>query len=352
MRKRYIDNIRWITVALVVIYHVFYAFNGVGVPGGVGAFSDVQYRDSVLYMIYPWFMLLLFVVSGMSARFYLNTHTCREFIKSKTIKLLVPSTVGLFVFWWILGYFNMKIGGAFEGLSTVPKPILYLIMCISGIGPLWYIQLLWVFSMILAVFVKLEKDKLRNICKRTNAAVLILMSPIVWGAAQLGNVPVVTVYRFGIYGVGYFIGYLILSHDEVMNRLERIWLPLAAGAIILGIVFTAVYWGRPYAEHDVLDTPLCSFYAWIAVLGVLSFMKKHGDFKNGFSGFMTRRAWGLYLFHYLPLIVCAYYIYAEPIPTEFKYILAGFSGFFGGIFLYEIISRIPVLRRIVCGITV
>ena len=29
MRKVYIDNIRWITVALVVIYHEIYMFNGV-----------------------------------------------------------------------------------------------------------------------------------------------------------------------------------------------------------------------------------------------------------------------------------------------------------------------------------
>ena len=38
MRKKYIDNIRWITVALVVIYHAFYIFNGSGVLGGVGSF--------------------------------------------------------------------------------------------------------------------------------------------------------------------------------------------------------------------------------------------------------------------------------------------------------------------------
>ena len=29
MRKIYLDNIRWITVVLVVIYHVIYIFNGV-----------------------------------------------------------------------------------------------------------------------------------------------------------------------------------------------------------------------------------------------------------------------------------------------------------------------------------
>ena len=352
MRKKYIDNIRWITVALVVIYHVFYIFNGSGVLGGIGSFSDTQYQDIVLYILYPWFMLLLFVVSGMSARFYLETHTPGEFIKSKTAKLLIPSTLALFVFWWTLGYFNLKIGGAFGNMQTVSKPILYMIMSISGTGSLWYIQLLWVFSMVLVLLRKIEKDRLWNFCKKTNCLVLIMLTPLIWGAAQIGNVPIVTTYRFGIYGTGYLIGYLVFSHDEVMNRLEKIYLPLCVSAIIFGIACTVAFWGKPYAEHIVLDTPLCNLYAWIAVLGILSFMKKRGNFENGFTRFMIKKSWGLYLFHYLPLTVCAYYIYNADIPVVLKYITTIFSGFFGGVFLYEIISRIPVLRYVVCGINV
>ena len=36
MRKYYLDNIRWITVIIVVIYHVFYMYNAEGVLGGLG----------------------------------------------------------------------------------------------------------------------------------------------------------------------------------------------------------------------------------------------------------------------------------------------------------------------------
>ena len=149
MRKTYIDNIRWMTVVIVVIYHVIYMFNGVVTSGVIGPFAPVQYQDAFQYFVYPWFMLLLFVISGMSARFYLNQHSGREFLKSRTTKLLVPSTIGLFVFFWIAGYYNMRIGGAFESMSAVPGPVLFVIMAFSGIGPLWYIQLLWVFSVLL-----------------------------------------------------------------------------------------------------------------------------------------------------------------------------------------------------------
>ena len=56
MRKYYLDNIRWVTVVLVVIYHVIYMYNGEGILGGVGKITslDVQYYDIFLYAFYPW----------------------------------------------------------------------------------------------------------------------------------------------------------------------------------------------------------------------------------------------------------------------------------------------------------
>ncbi len=81
MRKIYLDNIRWTTVLLVVIYHVFYIFNSVGVPGGLGSFSDLQYQDVILYFVYPWFMILLFTVAGMSAKYALDVKSKKEFIQ-------------------------------------------------------------------------------------------------------------------------------------------------------------------------------------------------------------------------------------------------------------------------------
>ena len=84
MRKPYIDNIRWITVVLVVIYHVIYMFNGIVTFGVIGPFSEVQYQDVYQYIVYPWFMLLLFVVSGLCARFSLDAHSERERLRCST----------------------------------------------------------------------------------------------------------------------------------------------------------------------------------------------------------------------------------------------------------------------------
>ena len=106
MRKHWIDNLRWVTVLLVLFYHVIYYYNGKGVVGGIGGFGGPQYQDFVMYLLYPWFMPLLFLLAGISARYALDAHSEKEWFQSRTRKLLVPATIGLFVFQWIAGYFN------------------------------------------------------------------------------------------------------------------------------------------------------------------------------------------------------------------------------------------------------
>ena len=351
MRRLYIDNIRWITVVLVVLYHVIYMFNGIETFGVIGPFSDVQYQDAYQYVVYPWFMLLLFVVSGMSARYELDHRPEKEFIKNRTGKLLVPSTLGLLVFWWILGYYNLLISGGLEQMAAVPKPVLFIIMAVSGIGPLWYIQMLWIFSVLLVWVRRVEKDRLWKLGEKANVPFLVLFAIVIWGAAQILNTPMIVVYRFGIYGVGFFVGYFIFSHDEVMEHLEKCWLPLTVCAVILAVVFTVMYWGRPYAEHSVLDTPLCNLFAWIAAIAVFAFMKKWGNISNTFTRWMAAKSWGLYLFHYLFIAMAAYYltVYTK-LPAVLLYLFVAGAGFGGAYLAYEIVRRIPVLRWFICGI--
>lgn len=352
MRKHYVDNIRWITVVLVVFYHVIYIFNGVQPFGVIGPFADTQYQDSVQYLLYPWFMVLLFAVSGMTSRYYLEVHSDKAFIKSRTRRLLVPGTIGVLVFGWIQGYYNMQISNAFDTLSGVPKPVLFIIMSLSGIGVLWFVQILWVFSVLLVLIRKIEKDRLHTLCRKCGIIVLLILTVFIFLAAQVLNTPLITVYRFGIYGLSYFIGYFILSHDEVVDRLSKFWLPLAAAALVSGIAYTVLYFGENYAIEPYINNVLACVYAWLMTLAVIAFMKVYGDKETKLTKWMSAKSFGLYVFHYLPLSMAAWYlhIYAQELPVVLHYILTGISAFAGGVLLYEIIRRIPILKWCILGI--
>ena len=119
-------------------------------------------------------MPILFLVAGISSRLYLEKHTNKEFIKSRTVKLLVPSTIGLFAFQFLQGYVNMYLNNAFESLGQTPKVVTYFIMVLSGTGVLWFIQLLWIYSLILVLIRKIEKDRLLNVGAKTPIWMIIL----------------------------------------------------------------------------------------------------------------------------------------------------------------------------------
>ena len=357
MRKYYLDNIRWITDVIVVIYHVFYMYNAEGILGGLGKITSVpvQSYDIFLYLVYPWFMPVLFLVSGISSRLYLERHSDREFIKNRTRKLLVPSTVGLFAFQFIQGYVSMSLGTGFTELTAagVPKPVLFLIMAASGTGVLWFIQLLWLYCMILVFLKKVERGKLLRAGEKTPGWLILLFYFPVWGAAHILNTPVVSVYRIAFYFVFFILGYYVFSHDEVIEKLKKYAIPLIVTGVVACVIFTALYFsiGANYADEPANRNPLYVACAYFGSLAVLSGMARFGDCSNRFTKWMRGRSFGLYVFHYLGISSVALLI-AKPgsLPAPVCYLLSLAAGFAFGFGLNEIISRIPFFRWAVLGI--
>lgn len=353
MRKSYLDNLRWVTVVLVVLYHVFYMYNAEGVAGTLGKITnlDVQYYDIYQYIVYPWFMLILFIVSGASARYALDKHTGKEFIKSRTTKLLIPVTVGLIAFQFIQGWINISFSGVTDN-PDMPFVGKVLVCILSGVGVLWYLQMLWIFSLIIVLIKKIDKDRFWNVCRKTPFWVLILIAGLVYGAGQILNTPVIVSYRFGLYFTGFLLGYFVFSHDEVIEVTKKYFWLFAAIAVGLCIAFCIVYFGWNYADNPVYRSPLFLLYAWFGSLAMIGGFAKFFDFETKFTKWMSSHSWGLYVFHYLGISAVALYL-AKPglIPAWAAYLLSTVAGFALAYALYFVISRIPVYRWAVLGIT-
>ena len=373
MRRVYLDNIRWITVALVLVYHVFYLFNAEGVFGGIGGFAEVQYQDVIEYVLYPWFMLLLFVVAGMCSRYALERleeklpsrkEAHRQFIRSRTTKLLVPSTLGLLVYHWMTGYLNMIAGGGSipEG---VPGLIRYFIYALTGIGPLWFIQDLWLFSLLLVVFRLLDKKdrayafcgKLGNMSSITITVSLMALAALFWLAAQWfpGSTEahpwagLLNLYRPLFYLVGFLVGYYVLSHEKVTDALaEQRW-----ALLFIGITCAVLYVYRNFGADYPMLAPrrLTNVYAWMAVLAMLGCFKAWGNKTSGFATYMTRSSFGLYIVHYLPCLATAWTLKTmTTLPVWAIYVITLLATFLVSIALWESLRRIPIIRWMMFGI--
>ena len=352
-RKHYLDNIRWITVAIVVIYHVFYMYNAEGVIGVVGRITDVrvQYWDIYQYITYPWFMVLLFMISGISSRLYLDRHTDKEFIRSRTTKLLVPCTIGLFAFQFIQGIVNTGLSELFIREPAMPMVGKVFAVIASGIGVLWYIQMLWIFSLLLIPVRRIDKDRLWNVCAKTNICVIILFIIPFYFMGQILNTPIIVVYRFGLYFFAFLSGYFVFSHDEVIEVLKRWSVPLMSAAIVLCVIFCVTYFGENYADNPAYRSVPFLAYSYTASIAIIGSMARFMDISTPFTEWMSKRSYGLYIFHYLGISAVGLYL-AKPgiIPAPAAYLISLIAGFAGAYLLNAVISRLPFFGWAVLGI--
>ena len=361
MRKHWIDNLRWTTVLLVLLYHVIYYYNNKGVFGGIGGFGEFpqvqQYQDVLMYMVYPWFMPLLFILAGVSARYALQNKTGKEWFRARTRKLLVPGTIGLFVFHWMVGYFNTIPAGTAVG--DLPFPVKYGIYAVSGTGPLWFVQLLWLLSAVLLLVRRTDaKDKFRNLCGKSSIVVIVLLGILFWAGEQtLVRNPrpdsadgLANLYKPVFYLICLLMGYFVFSHDEVQEKVRRYRIPLMACAAVSGTVLIITTWGENNTSAEYMGTPLNSLYGWLMCLAMMGWFAHRFDFTNGFSHYMTRSGYGIYIVHYLVVASLGYMmkVHTQLSPVAI-YVILTVAVFTLSPLLYEVLHRVPFIRWCVFG---
>lgn len=348
-RKYHLDNLRTFTVMLVPVYHVFYMFNGAGVLGGMPNPESIPLFDGFCTLVYPWFMVLLFCVAGIAARYSLQKRGGKTFLRERAVKLLLPSTAGLFVIHWITGYLNIRIGGALE---YIPAFLVYPISVLSGIGPLWFVQTLFLFSLLLVPITKLDRrERFDRLCGKAPLPVLLLLVLPIWGSAQILNLPVLTMYRFGIYFTAFFIGYFILSHDEVTERLERAWLWTSVPALLTAVIYMWKFHGSNYASDPVLKHLLTNIYLWLTVLAALGVFRKFFNKQSTVGKYLAANSYGFYILHYPILITITYLLHFHTaLSTLPKIGIILIDQFVLTWALNELLRRIPLLRTAVLGI--
>ena len=363
MRKHWIDNLRWVTVLLVLLYHVFYFYNNKGVFGGIGGWGEYpdcpQYQDVVMYILYPWFMPLLFLLAGISARYALDKHSACEWFRARTRKLLVPGTIGLFVFQWMTGYFNIMVAGQGEVLAGIPGPGKYIMCALSGIGPLWFIQLLWLLCLILLVVRLLDKkDIFRDWCGKANMIWIIMLGLLFWAGEQtLIKSPrpespdgLINLYKPLFYLVPFLLGYFVFSHDEVQNKVKIAWIPLMVCAVASGGILIGTTFGRDNTAPEYLGSPLNCLYGWLMCLAMMGWFQAKFDKTSPFAAYMTRNSYGIYIVHYLVIAALGYMLkqYTQLPPVAIYAILTA-AVFVISPLLNEILKRIPFIRWAVLG---
>ena len=343
-RRIFLDNIRWMTIILVIVYHVVYVFNSSGVVSNIVA-PGIQAFDSFLTFVYPWFMCLLFLTAGMSARYALLHKSKKLYLKERFRKLIIPFFGGIFLIGWINGWVTAQYIDIFAG-QNVPGAIKYIVYCAMGIGPLWFILELFAGTLLLLLILKLDKKEvLLSLGKKTNIILLFLFFIPILGSSYVLITPLITIFRNGIYWFLFLLGYFVLSHEEVLLQLKKYRIALGIIALVCGIGYSIYYYGENYVLDEVLQSPLTNFYLWIMILAILGLSQQYLNFTGKISSFFNSRSFAYFVLHYPILILTAHFLVSSfHFPVIINYLLLLITTLLLTFFMAEITMKLPIIR--------
>lgn len=342
-RSYYLDYLRVVSIILLFPVHTLMIWNDYGrkfyVWGGAN-----RVLSSLIILINPWFMPILFVISGMCARYSLEKRTIKQFVSERVRKLLIPLVSGVILLVPFQTLFARKYFYNYSG--TVFDNIIYFLTHFTDLsgydgaftpGQLWFILFLFIISFIGVLIAKvLPYNKIQDKIHYMNIYIIIVMFILVWGGYYIGN--------FGGFSIGknlmlYLLGYYVLSKDSVLKLLEkyRILLMILFCSSLFILVIT-------YYKYSYYGDGLVNFVAWIGSCALISFAMKYFNKRSKFLDYFNKASYPIYIFHQSILVAVAYYtlLYVNGLLLQLGIIMA--TSFIGTLFLYEIIKRIPYVR--------
>ncbi|MCH5251311.1 MAG: acyltransferase [Lachnospiraceae bacterium] len=346
IRKHYIDNLRNLTILLLFPVHTFMIWNDFGSRFYVWQ-GENKILSTLIVLVNPWFMPILFVLAGMSARYALDKRTNKEFIMQRINKLFIPFISGMVILVPFQTLYARKFFNNYDG--SLPGNWLYFFTHLTDFsgydgaftpGHLWFILFLFIISMItLVLFYFVPYEKVSGSMEKMPAFGVLLLFIPVWLMYYLGN--------FGGFSIGknlalYLIGYYVLSNDLIMNKLEKSIRWMLCLCVIGTIVSVAMYYKFSYYGDLWVN-----FIGWVSILVLLVAGKKFLNERTCFTEYFNRASYPIYILHQSILVALAYYIVqvSDILSVQVSGICIG--SFVLTVLAYHLIRLVPGVRRMI-----
>lgn len=346
MRKHYIDNLRNFVILLLFPVHTFMIWNDFGMKFYIWQ-AENKWLSTLIVSVNTWFMPILFVLAGISAKYSLEKRSNKEFIIQRIYKLWIPFFCGMiflvpFQTLFARKFFYHYDGGLFEHWNY------FFSHCtdFSGYdgaftpGQLWFILFLFIISIgSLLIFRWIPYSKvIKKAEKFPIWGILLLFIPI--GLMYyLGN--------FGGFSLGkdwalFLIGFYFFSSDKIIDKLEK----NIKGLTVLWFIGTFILvW--LYYEFSYYGDWGVHFIGWSSILFLLAFGRKFLNKRTKFTQYFNGASYPIYILHQSILVALAYYI-VQAVDNLLVQLLSISVGSFAlTILAYHLIRFLPVVKKMI-----
>lgn len=346
MRKYFLDHLRGLVIFLLFPVHTCMIWNDFG-SGFYVWMGNNRLLSTVIVGINPWFMPLLFVIAGMSARYSLEKRTRQEFFCQRVRKLLVPLLAGIvflvpFQTLFARMFFDGYSGGILENIGYFFTHL----TDFSGYdgaftpGHLWFLAFLFLISLVsLGIFRWIPASKIEYRISCLPVWVILLLFVPVWLMYYLGN--------FGGFSLGkdlalYLLGYYVLSNERVLDTLDRHlkWLMILWGilmSLLISFYLTVAYYGDAWVN----------LVGWISILALLSLARKYWNRNMWFTVYVQRASYPIYILHQSILVAVAYVVVRHLDGLLVQVLCIGWGSLALTVGAYQILRWVPSVRMLV-----
>jgi peptidoglycan/LPS O-acetylase OafA/YrhL len=358
MSERYdfLDWLRVIAILVLLFFHTGMMFVGWG--------WHVMNEQTIAGLVIPMDishrlrMPLLFVIAGAGMWFALRRRTGTQLFKERTVRLLVPLVVGMFlivppqVFYERL--FRGQWGGGYvqffleRTLQFQPYPhgdfswhhlwfIVYLYVYVPVLLPvmLWWKRAAvrlqpgpWLYALALPLGI--------------NEAVLKPLFP------EAHNL-VKDWYVFNHYLLFTIYGFVLASMPNVWAWIASQRHRLLVTGVAIYVVVTILFMRSVIHRDTAIDAFVATAFTWACVLAFIGYGYRHLSFTNPLLHWARDASYPVYILHQTVIVAIGYYVVQAPWSPGVKYWTVLVATLVSCVALYELILRRFGVTRLIFG---
>jgi glucan biosynthesis protein C len=350
-RLLFVDNIRTLLTVLVISFHLMITY------ADTGSWYYVEGRqDLITAAIGAWFLavtqayfmgLFLFISAYFVPGSY-DRKGAGKFLKDRLIRLGIPVALYSWVIRPLLAYLDPVRfpDGRPPFWSFITEK--YLVEeAIFGAGPLWFIEVLLIFSLLYVLWRLLTQSLQAKITgvSQFPGNITITLFAVLLGLVAFGVrivlplgwnfVPLNLQFPFFVQYIAFFIVGIIAYRNNWLQsmpmRTGRLWLGIAAALVIL---FWPMMIGGGALEGNFdfirggMHWQAFAYAMWESLLGVgmsislIYIFRQHANTQGKVAKFLSRNAYVAYLIHEVIIITLAYLVIGVTIYPLFKWFIA------------------------------
>jgi len=360
-RYEFLDWLRVLAILLLLFFHTGMLFVGWG--WHITNNETIPALQLPMDLAHRLRMPLLFVIAGAGMWFALRRRSGGEFIRERTLRLLVPVVFGMFVIVppqiyiervahgdWHGGYFAFLTQRVFQ---FVPYP--------AGNFSwhhLWFIVYLFAYVLLLTPLMLWWRTRFaQRPGLRPGAWLYALALPLGINEALLK--PLFPEAHNLVHDWYILIHYLLLTvYGFLLASMPGAWDWLAAKRRVSLAIGVALLAGVALLETGVIrrDTPtdavFANIFTWVWLMVFMGYGRQHLGFENQLLRWARDASYPIYILHQTVIIVIAWFVIRQPWHPWTKYWVVLGATLLVCVTLYEFLLRRFALLRIAFGIKV